>query len=278
MQLYVSYTTTYHYTEAAQRIVQLLRVTPSSFTGQEVLDWRVGVDCDARLREGRDGYGNVTHMLYVDRPVRNLAVTVVGRVLTEDRHGIVDGLPHDLPPTVFTRLTPLTAAGPAISALADWTRTGEDPTLDKLHRLAARLHETMQFDTEVTGVDTAAEQACAEGHGVCQDFAHIFIATVRRLGIPSRYISGHLFRRDGEMVQEAGHAWAEAWIENLGWTAFDPLNGICTDDAYVRVACGVDYRDAAPVVGARAGGGDEDLTVEVKVSEAASQAQAQAQG
>ena len=41
----------------------------SSFAGQNVLDWRIDVDCDARLREGRDGYGNVTHMLYVDKPV-----------------------------------------------------------------------------------------------------------------------------------------------------------------------------------------------------------------
>ena len=68
--------------------------------------------CDARLREGRDGYGNVTHMLYVDKPVRSLAVSVTGRVLTEDRAGVVQGLPHDLPPQVFCRPTPLTAAGP----------------------------------------------------------------------------------------------------------------------------------------------------------------------
>ena len=277
MQLAVNYTTAYHYAEPVKRIVQLLRVTPSSFAGQAVLDWRIDVDCDARLREGRDGYGNVTHMLYIDRSVRSLAVSIAGRVLTEDRNGVVQGLPHDLPPEVFTRVTPLTAAGPAINELADWTKKGRDSTLDKLHRLAARLHETMRFDTDATGIDTVAEQSFAERHGVCQDFTHIFIATARRLGWPARYVSGHLFRRDGMLVQEAAHAWAEAWIEDLGWTAFDALNGICTDEAYIRVACGLDYRDAAPVAGARSGGGAEDLTVEVKVSEAAPQAQAQSQ-
>ena len=112
---------------------------------------------------------------------------------------------------------------------------------------------------------------------MCQDFAHIFIAVSRRLGLPSRYVSGHLFRRDGAHVQEAGHAWAETWIDDLGWTAFDPVNGISADDAYVRVACGLDYRDAAPVAGARAGGGAEELTVEVKVSEAGRQTQARRQ-
>ena len=281
MQLNVHYTTAYKYAQPTRKIIQLLRVTPASFAGQAVLEWRIGVDCDAKLREGRDGYGNITHMLYIDKAVRHLAVSVAGRVLTEDKAGIVQGLAHELPPPVFLRTTPLTDAGEAIRKLAEWISAGDEPTLDKLHRLAARLHEEMRFDTEATGVDTRAEQACAEGHGVCQDFAHIFIAASRHAGLPARYVSGHLFRRDGEHVQEAAHAWAEAWIEDLGWTAFDPVNGICTDDAYIRVACGLDYRDAAPVAGARAGGGCEDLSVEVRVSEAqppgTAQSQAQAQ-
>lgn len=277
MQLAVSYTTSYHYSQPPRRIVQLLRVTPLSFAGQNVLDWRIDIDCDAKLREGRDGYGNITHMLYIDRPIHSLAVSVTGRALTEDRAGVVRGLPHDLPPPVFTRVTPLTEAGTVISGLAKWTRSQPGPALDKLHRLAERLHQSIRFDAEATGIDTSAEQAAAAGHGVCQDFSHIFIAVARRLGFPARYISGHLFRRDGNHRQPAAHAWAEAWIEDLGWTAFDSLNGICTDDAYLRVACGLDYRDAAPVAGARAGGGVEELTVEVRVSDAAPQAQAQMQ-
>ena len=277
MQLNVSYTTTYRYDEPTRKIIQLLRVTPASFAGQAVLDWRIDVDCDAKLREGRDGYGNITHMLYIDRPVHSLAVTIAGRALTEDKAGVVQGLPHDLPPPVFLRNTPLTEPGPAIDGLAEWTAAGTDPVLDKLHRLAARLHDEIRFDTEATNIDTRAEQACAEGHGVCQDFTHIFIAVARRAGLPARYVSGHLFRRDGDHIQPAAHAWAEAWIEDLGWTAFDAVNGICTDDAYIRVACGLDYRDAAPVAGARAGGGDEDLAVEVRISEAAAPGAVQAQ-
>ena len=103
MHLNVNYTTAYHYHEPARRIIQLLRVTPASFAGQTVLDWRIDVDCDARLREGRDGYGNLTHMLYIDKPIRSLAVTVGGRVLTEDRAGVVNGLAHDLPPPTIMR-------------------------------------------------------------------------------------------------------------------------------------------------------------------------------
>lgn len=277
MQLHVRYTTAYSYAEPARRVIQLLRVTPAGFVGQTVLDWGIEADCDVKLREGRDGFGNITHMLYVDRPVQKLRLTIAGRVLTEDRAGVVQGLAHDLPPQVFARETPLTRPGPAIDALAAGIAAGGDSVLERLHRLAGRLYDSLRFDTEATAVDTPAERACAEGHGVCQDFAHIFIAAARRMGIPARYVSGHLFRRDGAHVQPAGHAWAEGWVEDLGWVAFDPVNGICTDDAYVRVACGLDYLGAAPVAGARSGGGAEDMAVEVRVSDAPIQAQAQFQ-
>lgn len=277
MQLNVHHSTSYAYAPAAKRVTQLLRVTPASFAGQTVLDWRIDVNCDARLREGRDGYGNVTHMLYIDKSVEALTVAITGHVLTEDRHGVVQGLPHDLPPEVFLRETPLSAAGPALQALAEAVKAGRGGALDRLHRLAARLHERIRFDTEATAVETTAEQAAVEGHGVCQDFAHMFIGAARLLAIPARYVSGHLYRRDGRHEQQAAHAWAEGWIEHLGWVAFDPLNGICADDAYVRVACGLDYRDAAPVAGVHAGGGGEEMRVEVRVGDAARQSQSQSQ-
>jgi transglutaminase-like putative cysteine protease len=97
------------------------------------------------------------------------------------------------------------------------------------------------------------------------------------MGMPARYVSGHLFRRDGHERQQAAHAWAEAYVEGLGWVAFDPANGISADDAYIRVAVGLDYKDAAPFAGARSGGGREELDVEVQVRQSRMQAQAQAQ-
>lgn len=277
MRLSVNHMTVYRYSEPTRQIIQLLRVTPPSFAGQTVLSWRIDVDCDARLREGRDGYGNITHMLYVDEPVRSLSISVSGRVLTEDTAGIVRGLPEDLPHQVFLRETALTAAGDALDWLALMIAEEGGTELEKLHALNSQIHARMRFDACATAVETTAEQAFAAGHGVCQDFGHIFIAAARRLGIPARYISGHLFRRDGAHHQTAAHAWAEAWVDGLGWVSFDPANGMSGDDAYVRVACGLDYRDAAPVVGARSGGGTEELSVEVSVQQARPQSQWQTQ-
>ncbi len=67
--------------------------------------------------------------------------------------------------------------------------------------------------------------------------------------------------------QDASHAWAEAHIEGLGWVGFDVSNGISPDTRYVRVASGVDYREAAPIIGLRYGAGDERLSVDIQVQQ-----------
>ena len=278
MQLSVRYSTTYNYDAPALRLVQLLRVTPASFVGQTVLDWRIDVDSDVRLREHRDGYGNIVHMLYMDRPPGGLEVRVSGRVLTDNHAGLVDGLPFDLPPPVFLRPTPLTGIGGSLTTLIHALEHHRGGVRALLHHLNERIFLRMKFDAEATAVDTSADAAFEAGHGVCQDFTHIFIAVCRGLGLPARYVSGHLFRRDGATRQPATHAWAEAFDPELGWIAFDPTHGICTDDAYIRVACGLDYRDAAPFSGTVAGGGSQSLSVDVEVDEVRSQRQQQQQG
>jgi transglutaminase-like putative cysteine protease len=95
------------------------------------------------------------------------------------------------------------------------------------------------------------------------------IAAARHLGVPARYVGGYLFREDGVSKQEAGHAWAEALVDQLGWVGFDPANNMSPTDAYVRMAAGLDYLGAAPVRGTRYGGAGETLSVRVTVSQAA---------
>ncbi len=71
----------------------------------------------------------------------------------------------------------------------------------------------------------------------------------------------------------SGAPTVEAYVPELGWTGFDPANGICPTDAHVRVAIGLDYLGAAPVRGSRYGGGAEALTVALRVDQAARQMQ-----
>ena len=80
-----------------------------------------------------------------------------------------------------------------------------------------------------------------------------------------------MVRQDGVVDQEAGHAWVEALVSEVGWVGFDPTNGICPTEGYIRVAMGLDYLDAAPIRGARNGGGEETMSVRLRVAEAQQQ-------
>jgi transglutaminase-like putative cysteine protease len=266
MRLFIEHRTDYRFSEPQARIVQLLRMTPGCHAGQNVVDWRVDVDCDARLKPGRDGFGNETHMLYIEGPIERICLTVTGEVLTEDRAGMMTGTAEPLPPAVFLQKTVCSNADAAIAAFAHEIAGSGGSRLSQAHRLNETLHDRLTLDRGRRRGDRDAAVTFAEGHGAYTDLAHVFIAASRAIGMPARYVSGHLLRRDaGDDLHESAHGWAEAWIEGMGWIAFDPAGGLCPDDAYVRVAVGLDYRDAAPLSGARTGGGDEELEVGVRV-------------
>jgi transglutaminase-like putative cysteine protease len=119
---------------------------------------------------------------------------------------------------------------------------------------------------------TAAEAFARRGGG-CADFAHIFIAAARSRDIPARYVAGYVRRDGGTSEQDNGHAWAEAFVPELGWVAFDAANGVCATDAHVRVAVGLDSLGAAPLRGTRYGGAGERVSAKVHVEQAAHQIQ-----
>ncbi len=274
MHIRIVHRTAYNYGAPATGVIQVLRLTPRHYDGQYVIDWHIDVTADCRLIQHEDAFGNICHAFTADGPLNELAIVVEGAVETRNTEGIVSGTIERFPPSLFLRETPLTTPDAAIVDLAVAARAAAgDDDLKLLHTLLERLHQDMTFDPDPTHSATTAAEAFAIKRGVCQDLTHIFIAAARSAGIPARYISGHFHRSDGVVDQDAGHAWAEAFVPDLGWVAFDATNGICTTDAHVRIAAGLDYLSAAPVRGTRYGGTGESLAVNVRVERAAQQAQ-----
>ena len=266
MRIQVGYVTRYEYDTPAKLIVQVLRMTPRGHDGQHVLNWRVESDADVRLVTGEDALGNATHTLSLAGPVKRLVTRVSGEVETWDTGGVVREAVERFPPMVYLRDTSLTQTDEALRSFAERVTAGAAGPLQRLHALMAAVHGEMVFETERTDAGTSAVEAFALKHGVCQDLTHVFIGCARSLGAPARYVSGHLARNEGQIDQEASHAWAEAYVEDLGWVGFDTANGICPTARYVRVAVGLDYLGAAPVRGSRYGGSGEHMDVKLRVA------------
>ncbi|MGA7117849.1 MAG: transglutaminase family protein [Hyphomicrobium sp.] len=270
MLLSVKHTTTYRYDTLARYAIESLRLTPPTFDGQKVLSWQVNAPGIERAARFQDGFGNVVHLTVLHDEHNSITIEATGVVETQDRIGVAKGLSEPAPLRIYLRETPRTAPDDAIRGLAAKCKGG--CTLDRLHRLMHTVREAVSYEIGTTHSHTSATEALADGTGVCQDYAHIFISGARTLGIPARYVNGYFFAGTPD-PSDAHHAWAEAWVDGLGWVGFDPANLICPTERYVRLATGLDAATAAPIRGNRRGGQNETLDVVVEVQQQGAQQQ-----
>ena len=307
MKLSVSHQSTYRFGAPMRGVVQSHRLTPSSFEGQRVIEWRVEVDGAVFGAEFTDGAGNHVRTMSLLGPIEELTVDVFGVVETTDLSGVLRGHRELVPPLAYLRTTRATRSDVALTELAEGIR-GESP-LERAHALADAVADAISYRPGLTGEATTAAEALGAGVGVCQDHAHALIAAAVIAGLPARYVTGYLLTGggvrlpDGEQSQtmggmtqtqgpqdqvqegrpppqeqddepptpletgEASHAWAELWVDGLGWIGFDAANRCCPDDRYVRLGSGFDASDAAPIRGVAHGIGEESLAIRVAVEQ-----------
>lgn len=265
MLVKISHVSRYAYAGNARYTVQSLRLTPPSFAGQTVVSWRIVAPGIETATQFQDAFGNIAHLTSITGEHDLIECRAEGVVETEDRAGIVRGLAENVPLRVFLRETDRTKPDDAIRDLSGTARKGSQ--IDGLHALMHAVRDKVAYEIGVTHAHTSAAEALADGRGVCQDHAHVFIAAARAAGIPARYVNGY-FLSGGDEASEAHHAWAEAYVDALGWVGFDPANRLCPTENYVRLATGLDAPSAAPIRGTRRGGANEALDVLVEVQQA----------
>ena len=267
MRLRIAHSSVYRYDPPAAGVIQVLRLTPRNHEGQYVQRWHIDVVPDARLAAHEDAFGNITHVFTTDGPLEELRVEVEGEVETQNANGVVRGSVERFPPSLFLRDAALTQADGAIRDFAQKIRDASGGVvLAELHGLLDRLFEDIAGDVATSPAPANAAEAFARKGGAPKDLAHIFIGAAHTLGIPARYVRGY-FRADKSAEADTSHAWAEAFVADLGWVGFDPSNGCCPTDGHVRVAIGLDSLGAAAVRGTRLGVGAETLAVAIKVDQ-----------
>ena len=228
----------YTYAAPVRLSTQYLRLTPRDTARQKVIDWKL--DTPAPALRTSDGFGNLLHVLTIDRPVSEITIQAEGAVQTSavlDEPSDFTGAP--LSPLLFLRTTALTHADEGRRAFAEGFRRGV-ATHSGLRELAAAIHRR-------------------NGMGSAADAVHEFLACCRHLGVPARYVSGYVCDH-----QVAMHAWAEAWVEER-WRSFDIARDAAIGETHIKIAVGADYLDACPVRGVRVGGGAETLHAQAHV-------------
>lgn len=182
---------------------------------------------------------------------------------------------HPLDLEVIQYLMPSqhTAISAELIAFAAPSFPPKRPVLECAGDLTARIFDGFRYDAAATDVATTIDEVLRIKRGVCQDFAHLLIASMRAFGLSARYVSGYLLTRPPEGVEkligaDASHAWVSVWAPGVGWVDFDPTNNIVPRDEHITIAYGRDFQDVSPVTGVLLGGGSHRVDVAVDVTPA----------
>ncbi|WP_369991517.1 transglutaminase family protein [Pseudomonas xanthosomatis] len=256
MKLSIRHDTTYSYASDVCNSIQFLRLTPRSSQRQRIDAWQLELPC--KVKAQIDPYGNILHVLTLDKPHGHLALTASGQVEIDPD---CEHEAESQSPLPFLRSSQLTQADDALRTFAA-RHCGEHRDRAALIGLMQGLAEHMPYSPGATSVGTTASEAFSGAAGVCQDHTHAFLACARSLGVPARYVSGYLCTEDEQHL--ASHAWAEAWVDQA-WYSFDITNRLTRPDRHLKLAIGLDYLDACPVRGVRRGGGTESMQATVHV-------------
>lgn len=264
MRLSVRHETHFEYDTPLTYSVQRLCLWPTDFASQKTVNWAITCPGFETALSYTDGFGNRVHLVTFEKGSGTFSVVAEGLVDCSDTAGVVRGLWATAPDTVFLRQTRTTAPSAAMRSMVEKLKATPDNVLSAMHGLMGEIHTRITYETGATNAHTTGAEAFADGKGVCQDHAHVFIGAARCIGIPARYVTGYLVTGEGAS-STAAHAWAEAHVPGLGWVGFDAANNTCPTDHYVRVAAGIDASTVTPIRGSRRGGEVERMRVEVRV-------------
>lgn len=266
--------TTFRYGSPARASYNEVRKTPLTTTTQTTLEARVHTVPAAPLYSYRDYFGTQVGAFNVDAPHEQLVVTGSSLVETHpapDRPdtswGEIEAACRAL--VEFCSPSRFTEPSDALVETSRELRRGS-PT-ETIEAICGYVHGSLEYVKGVTGVHTSAQQAFADGRGVCQDFAHLALVVLRAAGVPARYVSGYLHPERqpeiGAAAKGESHAWVEAWAGR--WWGLDPTNDVDIGLRHVVVARGRDYADVPPMKGVYAGTAEHQTAAVVTITRTA---------
>ncbi len=291
MKLSISHVTQYEYADTVTDSVNEIRLTPSTNERQSCYQQAIAIEPNASLFSYEDYFGNRVHAFSVNGPHKRLTIRTSMTVVTkqapspEERAQYLSKRPPEQAWnwlrteeaanrfTEFLLTTEYTAVTTEVEQFAreisEFDESGQASVLDWLSALSTKIRDEFIYDPEATDVKTKTSDMFLSKRGVCQDFAHLMIASCRAIGIPARYVSGYHFVGDlqggSADFEQASHAWVEAFVPGLGWCSFDPTNVDPVGERYVKLGHGRDYKDIVPVKGVYRGTGEQVLHVTVDV-------------
>ncbi|MDI1308997.1 MAG: transglutaminase family protein [Methylotenera sp.] len=269
MKFNIEHHTRFAFNKLVGYTIQQLRLTPQDGFGQRVNNWQLKVSGLSSTQT--DAFGNITHTLVKDAPHQEIMIIATGEVETDldSSEDLLETnkIKHDdLALPIYLRNTSLTIANEAIIKFAQNIASQHD-TINQnlLTALMDGVSQTIKWDKTTAENQQSAISTFAAGKALSQGMTHLFISCCRALKIPARLVHGYCFNPATKQIEN--HSWADAWLLETGWQSFDIANNMPSNGIHIRLATGLDYRDACPVSSVMHDIANDKMSVDFKVHE-----------
>lgn len=263
-RLTIRHETRYAYDRPVAFGPQRLLIRPRDSHALRVVSAQLTVSPPGRTRWTYDALGNSVCWLFPEGQANELTITsdlVIERFPAPlDAFHVED--PHTALPIVYE---PVERA--VLAPFIDPTTTDEggdllrwvhgvvaqpgELALNHLLRVNSAIHQGFTYGVRYDGAAQAPDETVRLESGSCRDFAWLMVEALRRLGYAARFVTGYLYCPNNSGIRGAGatHAWCQAFLPDLGWTDFDPTNGLAESADLIAVAATRTPDEAAPIRG-----------------------------
>jgi len=274
----IKHITTYKYHHPVHDSANQIMLYPIKDDYQDVVSHQLNITNDPKIEAYTDYYQNnvgsfTNYEMHSELVIESLLIVNVKpkpkpetSIFINDQWNKLEEIKFEIPYINFLKREHFAAEEELINIVKPQEQRKLSP-VEVAKNFCSYVFENFKYIKGITSVETTVDEIWKLKSGVCQDFAHILLVMLRRVGIPSRYVSGYICpNRNGMRGEGATHAWVEAYIPDYGWLGLDPTNNCITEDHHVRLATGRNFIDVSPVKGTYKGTSHHTLEVKVIVS------------
>ncbi|MEI8109446.1 MAG: transglutaminase family protein [Chitinophagia bacterium] len=271
----IHHITRYEYDRPIKESVNSIKMYPYQYPLQRILLHELSITGNPEVNTFTDYWGNKEGIFNVSEQHEELIIDSRLTIQT-----LPSGLPMaktslvaELPTFIQNDLHLLELARPSridgveeMDAIIRSINPEKKDIFQIIQETSAYVFETFQYIKGITTIETTVDELLIKKAGVCQDFAHVMLEILRRIGIPGRYVSGYICpNKNGMRGEGATHAWVEAFIPGMGWMGIDPTNNTLANEHHIKLASGRDFTHCSPVKGIFKGPAHQSLSVYVSV-------------
>lgn len=248
-------------------------LTINSFS-LEIQPWPV------QISKNLDPEGNIQNILFFKEPTRHLDIYMEAVVETTEFNPFdfvyfpfeSQKLPLQYTPSYQRTLSPYLSqetVHPTIYTFAQQlAQEAQSDTPTFLASLNEFIFQNFEYEIREEGAPHSPEITLSQRKGSCRDYAVLFAAICRAMGLATRFVSGYYIGpAPVDMPNQTHHlhAWVEVYLPGGGWRGYDPTQHEVVSGNHIPLAASCLPEEITPVYGTYRGIALSNLSTDVKI-------------